>query len=156
LRCELQPLPDHACDALKLPHGTPGLVLERSRKLDGRIALYGINYLRAELEPIIRANGIDRGQGSLNTVLRAAGYPVAGAHRSLESIGADSKIAKILGLKAGAPVMLIHSVSWDPKLVPFDFYQSWLRTDVVKIDINVTAAHVNGRTSPDVETSARR
>jgi GntR family transcriptional regulator len=28
LRCELLPLPKHACDALKLPHDTLGLVLE--------------------------------------------------------------------------------------------------------------------------------
>jgi GntR family transcriptional regulator len=141
LRCELVPLPEAACDALQLPHHTPGLVLERSRRLDGRVALYCINYLRAELAPIIHANEIDRGRGSLNAVLKAAGYPVAGAHRSLESVGADTKVAQVLGLKAGAPVMLIHSISWDPRLIAFDFYESWIRTDVVKIEINVTAAN---------------
>jgi GntR family transcriptional regulator len=157
LRCELSPLPEHACNALEVSHGTIGLVLERSRKLDGRIALFGTNYLRAELEPIIRANGIDRGHGSLNGVLKMAGYPVAGAKRSLESIGADAKVARILDLKAGAPVLLIHSASWDPKLVTFDFYQAWIRTDVVKIEINVTAAKHNGPTSDDDgETSARQ
>jgi GntR family transcriptional regulator len=139
LRSEIAPLPKDASKALQLPSGAAGVILERSRKLDGRPALYGINYSRAELAPVIRASEIERGNGSLNEVLRRAGYPVTGAFRSLESVGADSKLAKLLDVKVGAPLMLIHSTSWNGSLTPFDYYTSWVRTDVVKIEINVAA-----------------
>ena len=140
LRCEVAPLPDNAAQALQLPAGSSGLILERSRKLDGRAALYSINYLPAELSPLIRATDIQSGRGSLNAVLRQAGFPVHGAHRSLESVRADAKVAQLLDVKIGAPLLLIHSISWNTNLAAFDYYTSWIRTDVVKIEIDVVAA----------------
>jgi GntR family transcriptional regulator len=139
VRSELAILPEHALKALKLPNGAEGLILERSRKLDGRPALYGINYLRADLAPFIRASEIERGLGSLTAVLRAAGYPVTGASRSLEAVSADGKLAKLLEVKIGAPLMLIRSIAWNGDRAPFDYFTSWVRTDVVKIEINVNA-----------------
>ena len=140
LRSEVALLPGHASEALQLPAGSSGFILERSRRLDGRLALYGINYLRAELAPIIQASDIERGRGSLNGVLRQAGYPVAGAHRSLQAVSADSDLAQHLKVKVGMPLMLIHSISWNANLAAFDYYTSWVRTDVVKIEIDVAAA----------------
>jgi GntR family transcriptional regulator len=40
----------------------------------------------------------------------------------------------------GAPLLLVTSVSWGRDGKPFDFYTSWLRTDVVKVAVEAQAA----------------
>jgi hypothetical protein len=41
-------------------------------------------------------------------------------------------------------------VTWDRALQPFDCYQSWLRTDRMKIDIEVAAAPANAAVAVEV------
>jgi GntR family transcriptional regulator len=45
LRVEHATLPYDAYEALDLPEGSSGVIIERLRRLDGVLALYGINYL---------------------------------------------------------------------------------------------------------------
>jgi hypothetical protein len=39
-------------------------------------------------------------------------------------------------------VLFIESVTWDRNLRPFDCYQTWLRTDRMKIDVQVASSSV--------------
>jgi GntR family transcriptional regulator len=144
LRVENATLPDEACDALNLPEGSRGVMIERLRKLDGMLALYGINYLIPSLALVIGDGTILSGGASLNRVLRAAGLHVCGARRSISAVAATKKIAAHLDVRPGAPLLLIRSVSWDANQSIFDYYSSWVRSDEVRIEIEVHAERLGG------------
>ena len=55
---------------------------------------------------------------------------------------AEEQLAHLLELPIGSPVLLIESVTWDRNLRPFDCYQTWLRTDRMKIDVQVASSPV--------------
>lgn len=132
-------LPVEAAQALELPQGSPGVIVERLRRLDGDLALYGINYLIPGLAPVIGNGDTLRGTGSLNRLLRQAGWLVHGAKRSLSAVSANRALAAKLGVKLGAPLMLIRSVSWDAQDRRFDYYWSWVRSEKVPVEIEVQA-----------------
>jgi GntR family transcriptional regulator len=137
LQVEHAPLPQLASDALNLPEGSTGVVIERLRRLDGTLALYGINYLIPSLAPVIGDGSQLAGKASLNRVLRAAGWHVHGARRSLSAVAAPGKIAAHLGIRQGDPLMLIRSVSWDARETAFDYHASWIRSEEVPVAIEV-------------------
>jgi GntR family transcriptional regulator len=132
-------LPFEACEALGLPEGSTGVTIERLRRLDGALALYGLNYLIPGLAPVIGDGSVLTGSASLNRVLRAAGWHVDGARRSLSAVAATKKIAGHLGIRTGDPLLLIRSVSWDAEQRVFDYYSSWVRSAEVKVEIEVNA-----------------
>ena len=140
LETKLKPFPDGPAHALHLKKGEQGFLLRRLRKLDGKLALYSINYLLPELGKIVLNSAVMQPHGSLNRVLRKAGYRIFGARRSVEAVPAPAAVAKLLDVPAGAPLLLVNSVSWKKGGKVFDYYTSWVRTDVVKITIEANAA----------------
>jgi len=135
-----QVLPDDVCDALHLAKGTGGVLLERLRWVEGRLALFARNYLPAELASILGDGRQLGGSGSLNRCLRAAGWVERGARRSLSAVAATPDLARHLEVVEGAPLMLVQSVMWNADGQPFDYYTSWLNTDIVDISIQVEVA----------------
>ena len=136
-RCALT---GRAAEALEVEPGTHGFKLARVRRLDGQLALYSVNYLLAEIEPLLRQSDVLSGAGSLNKTLQSGGYETYRARRSVEAVGAPPEIAQRLEIPPGQPVLLVTSVAWDRRNRPFDFYTSWLRSDVVKVTVEATAA----------------
>ena len=94
LRVAYEVLPAEAAQALELPPGSPGVIVERVRKLDGELALYGLNYLIPSLAPVIGNGDTLRGTGSLNRLLRQAGWHVHGARRSLSAVSANRALGQ--------------------------------------------------------------
>ncbi len=139
---DLCELPKSASEALKLAKGASGVLLRRLRKLDGNVALYSENYLLPELEKVVRESPVILANGSLNKTLANAGYQIFGAKRSVEAVAASPEIAAYLELEVGAPVLLVSSVSWNKDNSPFDFYMTWVRTDVVKVMVQASASQV--------------
>jgi GntR family transcriptional regulator len=140
LEAKRVPLPETAASALGLEKGAEGFRLKRLRKLDGVLALYSENCLPAEFEPIIRGSEVMQPSGSLNRVLRAAGYGIFGARRGVEAVPAPARVAKLLGVPVNSPLLLVTSVSWGKDRRPFDYYKSWVRTEVVRITVEAQAA----------------
>lgn len=136
----LTPFTKDAAAALSLRPKEKGFLLKRLRRLDGQVALYSENYLLAELQPVVGASVIMTGRGSLNRVLRAAGYGVYGARRSVEAVAADDRLSKLLQVQVGCPLLLVTSVSWGKDQRVFDYYLSWVRSDVVKVTIEAKAS----------------
>ena len=126
-------------EALHLANGEAGFLLRRVRRLDGKVALYSVNYLLPELEKIILGSSAMEPEGSLNRVLRQAGYDIFGARRSVEAVHAPPEIAAILDVPPGSPLLLVTSISWNKDREPFDYYTSWVRTDVVKVTVEAGA-----------------
>jgi GntR family transcriptional regulator len=135
----LTAFPKDAAAALSLSAKEKGFLLKRLRKLDGHVALYSENYLLAELHDIVTNSVIMTGRGSLSNVLRNTGYGVFGAKRSVEAVAASVRLSKLLEVPLHSPLLLISSVSWTKNKRVFDYYLSWVRSDVVKITVEAQA-----------------
>lgn len=139
LEAKLKPMPEGPAAALHLKKGEQGFLFRRLRKLDGKLALYSINYLLPELSAVVLGSSAMQPDGSLNRVLQDAGYRIFGARRSVEAVPAPADVARLLNVPAGAPLLLVNSVSWAKEGRVFDYYTSWVRTDVVKITVEASA-----------------
>jgi GntR family transcriptional regulator len=141
LRREVTELPNWAAEALGLPRGSLGVTIARLRSIEGRVALYGQNYLPAAHAPIVMALDPD---ASLYEVLeREAGVVVHGTRRVVEAVSAGDEIGRLLEIPPHAAVAVVESVSWDAELRAFDCFQSWLRTDRTRIEIGVTRSRTD-------------
>jgi GntR family transcriptional regulator len=133
-------LPDHATTALRLPRAATGFVLERIRFVDGEVTLFSTNFTPPDVAPVVQAaEGVLGGLSSLTQALRDGGYAAAGAHRMIHALPASETVARHLEVHPGAPLLRIRSTTWGKSLAPFDYYETWLRTDVVPLEVNVTA-----------------
>ncbi|MGH2989880.1 MAG: GntR family transcriptional regulator [Solirubrobacterales bacterium] len=138
LRAEREVLPHWAAAQLELGAGTEGVTLERLRSIDGLVALYVVNHLPARYAETALAAA--RPGASLYELLAERdGARVAGARRSVEAVAASELLARLLEVARGTPLVSIKSVSWDRNLTPFDCFRAWLRTDRMRIDIQVAA-----------------
>ncbi len=132
------PLPVWACDLLALPIGSAGVTIERIRSVEGLKAMYVVNCLPARVADAVESLKADE---SLYQRLREqCDLRAAGGRRVVEAMPAEDRLAKLLEVKPRTPLMLIESVTWDASAEPFDCYQSWLRTDRLKIEIEAVAA----------------
>lgn len=151
LRAELTPLPRWATQALSLPDDAEGVVLERLRFIDGNVTLHVTDYL-----PSLYAGAalsLQRRPGSLYDRLREVGVTVHGGRRIIEAARAAADIAKLLEVGPRTPLLLVESVSWDARLEPFHCYHSWVRTDRLPVEIEVTRSHPTGAALPLPTTS---
>lgn len=139
LEAKMVPMPSAVATGLNRQEGESCFMLRRLRRLDGKVALLSVNYLLPELQEIITSSEVSQPSGSLNRVLRQNGYLVYGARRTVEAVSATPAIGKLLEIPVGLPLLLISSVSWDENMQPFDYYTSWVRTDVVKVTVEASA-----------------
>lgn len=145
LRLEVSRLPRWASEALEVPESEDGVTLERLRSVEGLVALYVVNYLPARLADAIIPYD-DPNESLYRRLAQWSGVEVAGARRSLEAINADEKIANMLEVEPGTALACVQSVSWGADMKPFDCYRAWLRTDRLKVDVQVEATSQRGRT----------
>jgi GntR family transcriptional regulator len=136
LRLGVEPMPVWAADALAVPEGSPGVVLERLRWVDGILTVYDLNYLLSELAPVVEMLAEDA-HGSLYEVLAQEGLTVAGGRRIVDSVIAGERFADVLDVKAWEPLLVIEGVDWDRNLRAFDCYRTWIRPDRMKIEVQV-------------------
>jgi GntR family transcriptional regulator len=131
-------LPGWAAAALGLA-GAEGATLERVRSIDGLVAMYNVNHLPPGLAELVLP--LDDPNESLYQRLKEReGVEAAGGRRVLEAVRAQERLAELLEVAVGSPLVFIESVTWDRNLRPFDCYQSWLRTDRMKIDVSVASS----------------
>ncbi len=138
LRATFEPLSHFATSALSLNSGETGFVIERIRAIDGIAAIYSINYMPMDVGNALIGKPVLQGLESLNETLRNAGFTIHSARREVSAINASAEVSKNLKLPSGSPVALIQSVSRNENQRAFDFYQSYVRTDVVTIAIDAT------------------
>ncbi|GAA4617394.1 GntR family transcriptional regulator [Saccharopolyspora hordei] len=132
-------LPAHVCRALQVPTDSAGFELVRLRSLDGVPALYSINYSPSDLVPVIAgAKDVLAGQASLSELLSSAGYALGGAHRAIRAVSPSPEIAEALQVSESEPILHIRSTSWTPAGKRFDIYDTWVCSDVIPLEVNVS------------------
>ena len=133
-------LPDYAAKALQTPVGSTGHELVRVRSVDGTPALFSINYSPAELIPVIsKAAGVLEGTASFSELLRQAGYPLTGATRVIHAVPAPAEVAAALRTSGSTPMLRVRSTSWTSAGAPYDFYETWVLSEVIPLEISVSA-----------------
>jgi GntR family transcriptional regulator len=151
LRREVIPLPPWATDALDLSDGAEGVTLERLRWVDGDVVMYAVNYLPAELAPVIMSADLETGS-LYRTLEESVGLVVDGGRRTVEAVTAQDELAALLEVDEGAALLYVESVSWDPQLRPFECYQAWHRAERTKIEVQVVNRHTAKRAGLDPTT----
>lgn len=134
------PLPGWAVAALGLA-GAEGATLERVRSIDGLVAMYNVNHLPPGLAELVLPLD-DPNESLYRRIKERAGVAAAGGRRVLEAVRAQERLAELLEVPVGSPLVFIESMTWDRNLRPFDCYQTWLRTDRMKIDVSVASSPV--------------
>jgi GntR family transcriptional regulator len=137
LRLERVGLPRWASDALALAPGSDGVIVERVRSVDELVALYVVNCLPAFAADAVI--GLQAGESLYQRLADEGGFSVVGGNRSLEAVEAGPKLAELLEIDAGASLAYIESVTWDEADRPIDCYRAWLRTDRMRLEIQVSA-----------------
>jgi GntR family transcriptional regulator len=133
-------LPESACRALELPEGTRGFELVRVRSVDGIPAVYSINYSPPAVAPVIAgAQEVLAGQASLSALLTGAGYGLGGANRTIRAVNPTWEIAQALNVTDASPLLRIHSTSWTTAGERFDVYETWVRSEIVPLEVNVSS-----------------
>lgn len=139
LRAQRTKLPSWAKEALELPTGQrDGVALERLRWVDDKLALYVENWLPERLADTVL--DLDDEDSLYERLEQRYSLRVHGGRRVVEAVPAKERLAKVLDAPIGAPLMFIESVSWDEEMAPFDCYRAWLRTDRIRIEIQVSSA----------------
>jgi GntR family transcriptional regulator len=147
-RAERHALPTWACDALGLEPESVGVTLERIRSIDGLVAMYNVNHLPERFAGTVLSLKPD--ESLYECLHQEHGVEPTGGKRELEAVPAEELLGSLLGVPPKTPLVYIESVTWDRALQPFDCYQSWLRTDRMKIDIEVAAAPANAAVAVEV------
>ena len=127
-------------DALRV--GTDDVfALERIRSLDGTKAMFSTNWFPREVGRTIEAEaGVLDGSASLNSHLRAAGFVSSGAQRIIHALPAPPEVAAHLGVGVDHPVLRVRSLSWAADGTRFDYYETWVLTDVIPLEVSVAAS----------------
>jgi GntR family transcriptional regulator len=132
--------PQHVADALRTEPGSQVFALERVRSLDGSIAMFSTNWFPEDVGQIMAAaHDVLDGTGSVNSTLLGAGFVTSGAQRVMRAMRAPAAVAAHLGVGTDDPVLRVRSLSWDHTDTRFDYYETWVLTDVVPLEVNVTA-----------------
>ena len=133
-------LPPQACHSLDLPAGTAGFELVRVRSLDGTPALFSTNWSPPNVTPVVSgATEVLTGRASLTILLADAGFVMGGANRIIRAQFPSAEIADALGIQATEPMLCIRSTSWSTEGLRYDLYETWVRSDVVPLEVNVGA-----------------
>jgi GntR family transcriptional regulator len=136
LQAEHTALSYPATQALQLPVGSVGGILERIRYVDNKVALHVTDFVPAQYADAVLS--LQEQDGSLYDRLEElSGVTVHGGRRTLEAAHAPAAIAELLEVKPRTALSFIESVSWDREGHPFHFFQLWLRTDRIKIEVEV-------------------
>jgi GntR family transcriptional regulator len=132
--------PQHVAEALRSEPGEKVFALERVRSLDGTVAMFSTNWFPADVGHIMSAaTDVLDGTGSVNSTLARAEFVTSGARRVIHALRAPDSVAALLGIGASDPVLRVRSLSWDASDKRFDYYETWVLTDVVPLEVNVVA-----------------
>lgn len=131
-------LPPFAQRELDLPTGSEGFSLTRLRFLDGVPTVFSINYFPPEVGAIVAAaSDTLAGTASLTALLASSGYQLQGAHRSVRAVLPPTDVADLLQVTRRTPLVQVRSTSWTAGDYRFDFYETYVNTDVVPLEMVV-------------------
>jgi GntR family transcriptional regulator len=134
------PAPDRVAENLRIASDDTVFALERVRSLNGHVAMFSTNWFPDEVGTLIsHAHDVLDGTGSVDSTLRRGGFTTSGAQRVIRALRPPKEIARHLGVESEHPALQVQSWSWDHNDRRFDYYETWVLTDVVPLEVMVSA-----------------
>lgn len=130
------PASPEEAEVLRVPTGDPILTVERIRTADGRPVVYSVDRLPVRYAP-------DGGRvldASLYKVLEKSGHGVHGASAQLVPVVAQQRLAELLEVEPGTPLLHIDQVDHDRDGHPVMLSAEWHVADAFEMHINRRAA----------------
>ena len=125
---------------LELKPGTPVVEIERLRFVGEEPLVLTTTYLPLELcSKLVDA---DLSRRSLYEFLETeCGLTLARGRRSIEAVAAGEYEARLLRVRKGAPLILLHSVSYLRDGTPLEYYHAHHRGDRSRFDVELVRSH---------------
>lgn len=124
-------------EALRLNPGDGLLRVERTRTADGRPVVYSVD--RLALSHIAKSG--KQLDASLYNLLAKNGHGVRGASARLRPVVADQRLADLLEVEPGTPLLRVDQVDFDGDGHPVMLSAEWHVADAFELHINRRAAH---------------
>jgi GntR family transcriptional regulator len=132
---EHEATPEEA-EQLRVVEGEALLTVERIRTADGRPVVYSVDRLPRRFAP----SGEAKLDASLYTVLKNAGHAVQGASARLVPVIAQQRLALLLEVERGTPLLHIDQIDFDGDGSPVMLSAEWHVADAFEMHINRRAA----------------
>jgi GntR family transcriptional regulator len=128
--------------ALELAPGARVVVLDRLRSVDGEALVFTRSHipvrLGADLLTVLAT--ADLSHASLYATLQEHyGIDIVEARRTVEAVAADREIARLLGIRTGAPVLRLRSTARDRSGRPVEHFDAWHRGDRTLFELDARA-----------------
>lgn len=120
-------------ELLKLDAGESVVEVERVRSAGRRPVIYSRDRIPRSLLGDTSAGALD---SSLYVILEAIGHPVARASAQLIPTVADARLAKLLAVKRGAPLLHIDQVDYDERGRAVMLSHEWHVADAFEMIVN--------------------
>lgn len=127
---------DSEARLLRMSAGEPLLRVERIRTADARPVVYSLDRLPKRYAPA----GIGGFDGSLYKVLEQSGHAVQGASAQLIPVVAEERLARLLEIDRGTPLLHVEQVDLDADGQPVMLSSEWHVADAFELHINRRAA----------------
>lgn len=137
----VEPTPGIA-EELQVPPGEQVLLLERLRFVDDEPWSHSTTWLPARLGPVVE--GADLTDSSLYELLRAHGTWATSGTRSVDAAVATTHQAELLGLRAGDPLLVLHSLSLDQEDRPMEVFTAYHRGDRSRFEFHLRTVPPTG------------
>jgi GntR family transcriptional regulator len=129
-------MPAWAAAGLECEPGTHGVALERVRSIDAQVVMYAQTWLVLDLAAGVLA--ADMETASLYRVLREHhGVSAHDGRRTVEAVVAEPRVAALLEVAEGSPLLHVKAVTRDREGRPFECYRAWHRSDRSRLEIRV-------------------
>ena len=128
LELKVVPAETAVAEPLQIAEGEEVIMLNRLRSLDNQPCVVVVTYIPYRLCPaLINENLSD---GSLYELLASKyGLSVSKGHRTIQAVRASREDAKLLGIKAGSPTLLLKSIGLLQDGTPLEYFVARHRGD---------------------------
>jgi GntR family transcriptional regulator len=120
-------------ELLRLPDGEALVEVERIRLADRRPVIYSRDRIPCQLLGDFSDDALS---SSLYATLASAGHPVARASAQLIPTLADAKLAKLLTIKRGTPLLHVNQVDYDERGRAVMLSHEWHVADAFELLVN--------------------
>jgi len=127
LRHEREDASPDVADALEVPVGSPVVVLERLRHVEGEPWSYSTTWMPDAVGAVTL--GVDLAERSLYRLLGDHGIRATDGIRSAEATVATHEQAQHLGVSAGSALLRLRSISRDSQGAPMEYFIALHRGD---------------------------
>lgn len=144
LRQESVPAHPKVAGLLEIEPGTPVIAIERLRLVQDTPIQLVTTYIPAALCPALLE--VDLTNQSLYAFLeQSCGVFIARGRRSIEAVPANEREARLLDVQAGAPLILLDSVSFSSDGTPIEYYHALHRGDRTRFEVELIRVKEHGR-----------